>query len=69
VWSSLQALAQALPEVRALRREHPRAHATRRWQVEHAGVPATVLRFEPPASRAAVDVIVAADTLRVLATA
>jgi RNA polymerase sigma factor (sigma-70 family) len=69
VWSSAHGIAQALPEVRALRREHPRARMTREWQVEHGGADASVIRFQAPTSSAAVDVVLAADTLRVLKTA
>jgi RNA polymerase sigma factor (sigma-70 family) len=67
MWSSAHGIAQSQPAVRAFRRTHPRAAATSTWSVEHEGVAAEVVRFEPRARNAVADVVLARDTLRVLA--
>lgn len=68
VWSSLHGLAATQPAVRALRRLDPRTRVAREQTVERAGRQTTVIRFEACATRATVDVLVASDSLRVLAS-
>ena len=66
VSSSLGGLALTRPEVRRFRREHPRTRRLPRREVELAGVPAILLRYEDVLGSAGVDVLFARDTLRVL---
>jgi RNA polymerase sigma factor (sigma-70 family) len=66
VSSSVGGLAVAQPGVEAFRREHPRTRALPARGVEHGGVPTLVLRYESILDSAAVDVLFARATLRVL---
>ena len=67
VSSSMRGLALALPEVRDFRRDHSRLRALPTSEVEHAGVPATVVPFEDVRANARIDVVFARDTMRALA--
>jgi RNA polymerase sigma-70 factor (ECF subfamily) len=67
VSSSVGALALAVPEVRAFRRDHPRTRALPERDVEVGGTAALVVRHEDALGSAGVDVVLARDTLRVLA--
>jgi RNA polymerase sigma factor (sigma-70 family) len=64
--SSLRGIAVAEPDVRRFRRQHPRSRIAREWEVEHDGLQAVVVRFEAAAGTAAVETVIARDTLRVL---
>jgi len=65
--SSVEGLAVAEPVVRSFWQAHGRTRALPRRYVEHGGVPATVARYESVTGSGGVDVILARDTLRVLA--
>src|SRR4051794_28417983 len=67
VSSSLRGLACGLPEVRALRRAHPRARLVLLGDVEHEGVPSTVVRCEALLAGARIDAVFARDNMRLLA--
>lgn len=65
--SSIEGISVAQPPVRAFWRAHGRTRSLPRQQVEHDGLPATVVRYESMTGSGGVDVILARDTLRVLA--
>ena len=65
--SSVGGLALAQPEVRSFQREHPRTRALPVREVESAGVPALVVGYQSYVGSASVSVVLARDTLRVLA--
>jgi hypothetical protein len=68
VSSSIGALALAVPEVRSFRRDHPRTRVLPEREVEVGGTAALVVRHEDVLGSAGVDVVIARETLRVLAT-
>ena len=67
VWSSADGLAQSLPAVRALRRDHPRLHSLPPRDERYAATDATIVPFRDVAGSAALDVVLERRTLRVLA--
>lgn len=69
VCSSLGAIALAQPSVQRLRREQRRIRAQPARTVEVGGSPAVLVRYESLAGSAVVEVLFAANTLRVLDTA
>jgi RNA polymerase sigma-70 factor (ECF subfamily) len=69
VSSSAGAIALAQPAARRLRREQPRIRALPLREVDHGGAAAYVVRYESLLGSAGVDVLLARDSLRVLAVA
>lgn len=67
VWTSVQGLAQSRPEARAFRAEHSRVRTLPARDVHYDGAEATLVRLESARGNAALDVVFARDTLRVLA--
>jgi RNA polymerase sigma factor (sigma-70 family) len=67
VWSSVQGLAQTRPEARAFRAEHARVRTLPEQDLDYRGAAATLVRLEAARGTAALDVVFARDTLRVLA--
>lgn len=67
VSTSARGLAQSMPEVRALRRRHARTRVVPERRVELDGRAAILVRYEDVLGSAGVDVVLADDTLRVLA--
>ena len=65
--TTLDALVAALPVGRRFRQEHPRMRILPTSEVEHAGVPAFVTRFEAITDSARLEVVSAQDTFEVLA--
>jgi len=68
VWSSVQGLAQAVPEARAFRAEHARIRALPERELDYGGANATLVRLEAKRSSAALDVLLERHTLRILGT-
>jgi RNA polymerase sigma factor (sigma-70 family) len=68
VWSSVLGLAHSRPEARAFRAEHLRVRTTPARELDYRGQEATLVRLEAVRGNAALDVLLARDTLRVLAT-
>lgn len=68
VWSSAQGLAQSQPEARAFRAEHARIRTLPERHLDYGGTEGTLVRLEATCSSAALDVVFARDSLRVLAT-
>ena len=66
VWSSVQGLAQALPEARAFRAEHARVRSLPERDLDYGGADATLVRLEATRGSATLDVLLERDTLRVL---
>jgi RNA polymerase sigma factor (sigma-70 family) len=66
VWSSVQGLAQAVPEARAFRVEHGRVRTLPHRELGYRGADATLVRFEATRGSAALDIVLEPDTLRVL---
>jgi RNA polymerase sigma-70 factor (ECF subfamily) len=68
VWSSVIGLAQAQPAARAFHTEHARVRTSPERNLSYGSVPAVVVRLEAVRGSAALDIVLARDTLRVLAT-
>jgi RNA polymerase sigma factor (sigma-70 family) len=68
VWSSVLGLAHSRPEARAFRAEHVRVRTLPARDLGYRGQEATLVRLEAMRGSAALDVLFARDTLRVLAT-
>jgi RNA polymerase sigma-70 factor (ECF subfamily) len=66
VSSSIQGLAQSLPEVQEFRRRHDRTQALPEQPLELEGRPAILVRYEDVLGQAAVNVFFAAETLQVI---
>ena len=66
MFSSVSGLALAVPGARAFRRDHPRVRALPVQEVDAAGVPGLVIRYENVLGSAGVAVVFDRDTLRVL---
>ena len=66
VWSSVQGLAQALPEARAFRAAHGRIRTLPERDLEYDGAAATLVRLEATRASARLDVLFLRETLRVL---
>ena len=68
VWSSVFGLAHSRPEARAFRAEHKRVRTLPDRDLAYGNAEATLVRLEAVRGSAALDVLFARDTLRVLAT-
>lgn len=68
VWSSVLGLALSRPEARAFLAEHPRVRTLPERDLAYGNAKATLVRLEAVLGSAALDVLFARDTLRVLAT-
>ena len=68
VWSSVVGLAQSRPEARAFRAEHTRVRTLPERDLAYGNEEATLVRLEAVRGSAALDVLFARHTLRVLAT-
>ena len=68
VWSSVLGLALSRPEARAFRAKHTRVRTLPDRDLEYGNAEATLVRLEAVQGSAALDVLFARDTLRVLAT-
>lgn len=64
--TSLRGLALAVPEVRRFRREHPRLRPAPVREIEVAGLPAVLVRYEDRSGDTGVDTVFARDSLRVV---
>ena len=67
VWSSVRGLALTHPEARAFQTEHARVRTLPERDLEYRGADATLVPLEAASGRAALDVVFARETLRVLA--
>jgi hypothetical protein len=67
VWSSVQGIAHTRPEARAFRSEHARVRTLPERDLEYRGAAATLVRLEAARGTAALEIVLARDTLRVLA--
>lgn len=67
VWSSAEGIALTRPEARAFRAEHSRIRTLPERDLEYGGTAATLVRLEAASSATGLDVVLARDTLRVLA--
>jgi RNA polymerase sigma factor (sigma-70 family) len=67
VWSSVVGLAHSRPEVRAFRARHGRVRTAPERELDYGGADATLVRVEAVRGSAALDVVFARETLRVLA--
>lgn len=67
VWSSAEGIALTRPEARAFRAEHSRIRTLPERDLEYRGTAATLVRIEAATSATALDVVLARDTLHVLA--
>ena len=68
VWSSVLGLAHSQPEARAFRAEHTRVRTLPERDLAYGNEEATLVRLEAVRGSAALDVLFARDSLRVLAT-
>jgi RNA polymerase sigma-70 factor (ECF subfamily) len=68
VWSSVVGLAHAHREARVFHAEHGRVRTLPERDLSYCSTPATVVRLEAVRGCAALDIVLARDTLRVLAT-
>ena len=68
VWSSVVGIAHAHPRTRAFRAEHTRLRTLPERDLFYGDIPATLVRLESVRGSAALDIVLARDTLRVLAT-
>lgn len=68
VWTSVHGVVQSLPAARALRGAHGRVRTLPTREIGYECVDATLVRVEAASASEAVDVVLARDTLRVLAT-
>ena len=68
VWSSVLGLADSRPEARAFRAEHARVRTLPERDLSYGNEEATLVRLEAVRGSAALEVLFARDTLRVLAT-
>jgi RNA polymerase sigma factor (sigma-70 family) len=67
VWSSVVGLAHSRPEVHAFRVRHGRVRTLPERELDYGGVDATLVRLEAVRGSAALDVVFARETLRVVA--
>ena len=68
VWSSVLGLADSRPEARSFRAEHKRVRVLPERDLAYGNEEATLVRLEAVRGSAALEVLFARDTLRVLAT-
>ena len=68
IWSSVPGLAHSRPEARAFRARHTRVRTLPERDLAYGTAEATLVRLEAVRGSAALDVLFARDTLRVLAT-
>lgn len=67
VWASVEGLAHSRPEALAFRAEHQRVRTLPVRDLDYRGTDATLVRLEAARAAAGIDVVLARDTLRVLA--